>query len=65
MPNALRTRLEKINAILATGVTSTTSDGQSTSFDLKELRKEKRLLEEKLGITARRRRVFGFNMGSR
>ena len=65
MSSTLRTRLNKINALLATGVTSTTSDGQTTSFDLEQLRKEKRLIEERLGIIPRRRRVFGFDMGSR
>ena len=65
MSATLRAKLDKINAQLATGATSISTDGQSASFDIAELRKEKRLIEETLGYRKRRRRVFGFNMGSR
>lgn len=61
----LRARLDKINSVLATGLTSMTTDGQSVSVDLDQLRREKQSIEEQLGRRPRRRRVFGFNMGGR
>ena len=58
-------RLNEINELLATGIKSTTNDGQTTSFDLASLREERQAIEVRLGIRKRRPRVFGLSMGSR
>lgn len=65
MAETSRQKLARINAILESGVTSTTVDGVSTTFDLKSLRREKQRLEEELGLKRKRSRVITPFMGRR
>lgn len=60
-----RDRLAAIDEILQSGVTSTTVDGETTSFDHDTLREERTRLQEQLGQKSKRHRVFNFNMGGR
>lgn len=55
------TTLDKINrlrALLESGVTSSTVDGETTSFDLMSVRRELRRLEAEYGIRRKRPRVI-------
>jgi hypothetical protein len=54
----MRTRLEAIDAILQSGVTSNAVDGESTSFNHDTLRRERLELRRTLGLTPKRHRVF-------
>lgn len=65
MAETSRQKLARINALLESGVTSTTVDGVSTTFDLKSLRREKQRLEEELGLKRKRSRVITPFMGRR
>ena len=65
MAETARQKLARINALLESGVTSTTVDGVSTTFDLKSLRREKQRLEEELGLNRKRSRVITPFMGRR
>jgi len=64
-PAEMRTRLEAIDAILQSGVTSNAVDGESTSFNHDTLRRERLELRRTLGLTPKRHRVFNFNMNGR
>lgn len=62
------TTLDKINrlrALLQSGVTSSTVDGETTSFDLMSVRRELRQLETEYGIRRKRSRVITPQMGRR
>lgn len=59
-----RQRLEVINQILANGATESSGPDGTTKWNFTELRRERFAIEVRLGIRPRRRRVFGFNMGS-
>lgn len=61
----LRQRLADIDAILQSGVSQTTVDGVSTTFDLTSLRRERQEIQAKLGERRTRNRVFNLNMGGR
>lgn len=64
-PQDIRDRIADIDAILQSGVTSTTVDGETTAFDHASLRRERQTLQEQLGTKRKRRRVFNLNMGGR
>lgn len=55
-------RLAELNDALSKGLTSYSVDGQSGTFDLAQMRREKLRLEVKLGIRKPRRRMFGFDL---
>lgn len=62
------TTLDKINRLrelLQSGVTSSTVDGETTSFDLMSVRRELRQLEIEYGIRRKRSRVITPQMGRR
>jgi hypothetical protein len=59
----IRTRIEEIDTILQSGVSSNSVEGESTSFNHDTLRLERQRLEERLGQKTKRHRVFNFNMG--
>lgn len=61
----IRERLNSIEAILQSGVSSTTVDGETTAFNHDTLRQEQQRLLEQLGMVRKRRRVFNLNMGGR
>lgn len=63
MSSVRRTRIAEIEAMLASGVTSTTVDGQSASFDLESLRRELRRLKELEGIQRPRQKVTNIFLG--
>lgn len=65
---ATETTLDKINrlrALLESGATSSTVDGETTSFDLASVRRELRRLETEYGIRRKRTRVITPQMGRR
>lgn len=64
-PAEMRTRLDAIDAILQSGVTSNAVDGESTSFNHDTLRRERLELRRVLGLTPKRSRVFNLNMNGR
>jgi uncharacterized protein YoaH (UPF0181 family) len=53
-------RLEQINQILTLGVSSESSDGQSTAYNHDTLRAERSRLERELGVNEMPR-LFRFN----
>jgi hypothetical protein len=62
------TTLDKINrlrALLESGVTSSSVDGETTSFDLESTRRELIRLEREYGIRKKRPRVITPMMGRR
>jgi hypothetical protein len=62
------TTLDKINrlrALLESGVTSSSVDGETTSFDLASVRRELIRLEREYGIRRKRSRVITPAMGRR
>jgi hypothetical protein len=62
------TTLDKINrlrALLESGVTSSSVDGETTSFDLASVRRELVRLEREYGIRRKRSRVITPAMGRR
>lgn len=61
----LRQRLNDIEAILQSGLTQSTVDGETQQFDHDTLRRERQQIRERLGECQRRHRVFNFNMGGR
>lgn len=64
-PEEKLARIQAIDAILESGLTSNSVDGESSSFDHGTLRDERRRLQQELGIKKKRHRVFNFNMGGR
>lgn len=65
MAETTRQKLARINALLESGVTSTSVDGVTTAFDLKSLRREKQRLEQELGLKRKRTRVITPDMSRR
>lgn len=65
MPETLQQKLDRINALLESGVSSSTVDGVTTTFDLPSLRREKHRLEVQLGIKRSRARIITPDMGKR
>jgi hypothetical protein len=61
----LTSRLNDIDATLASGVQSTTVDGETTMLNHETLRLERRLILEKLGRVRKRRRTWKWNMNGR
>jgi len=61
----LTSRLNDIDATLASGVQSTTVDGETTMLNHETLRLERRLILEKLGRVRKRRRSWKWNMNGR
>ena len=61
----IRTRLAAIDAILNAGVTQTSVDGVSNSFNHDTLRRERATLQQQIGTKKKRNRVFNLNMGGR
>ena len=61
----LRERLDAIDAILQAGVRSNSVDGESTTFDLDVLRRERIEIRRTLGMEKKRNRVFNLNMNGR
>lgn len=60
----IRDRLDEIDEILETGVSSVSVDGTSTTFDLAALRRERQTLRQKLPeYRARRPRASRINLG--
>lgn len=64
-PEEKQARIAAINAILESGLTSNSVDGESSTFNHATLRDERRRLQRELGIKKKRNRVFNFNMGGR
>jgi hypothetical protein len=65
---ATETTLDKINrlrALLESGVTSSSVDGETTSFDLESTRRELVRLERDYGTRRKRSRVITPMMGRR
>ena len=65
MSETNRQKLDRINALLQSGVSSTSVDGESTTFDLASLRREQRQLEIQLGLKKRRSRIITPDMSRR
>lgn len=64
-PTEMRARLDAIDSILQSGVTSNSVDGESTSFNHDTLRRERLKLRRALGLSTKRARVFNLNMNGR
>lgn len=58
-----RARIQEIETILQSGVTTNSVEGETTSFNHDTLREERTRLEQQLGRRQKRHRVFNFNMG--
>jgi len=58
-------KVTRLRELLQSGVTSTTVDGETTSFDLASVRRELIALERRLGYRRKRSVVNTPNMGRR
>lgn len=58
-------KLARLRTLLESGVTSTSLDGETTSFDLESVRREIARLETKTGIRRKRGRILTLDMGRR
>jgi len=58
-------KIERLRALLESGVSSDTQDGASTSFDLDSVRMELVRLEAQAGLRRKRSRVITPNMSRR
>ncbi len=58
-------KLARLRTLLESGVTSTSLDGETTSFDLESVRREIARLETKTGIRRKRGRILNLDMGRR
>lgn len=58
-------KLTRLKALLESGVTSTTVDGESVTLDLKAVRRAVYLLEVQLGYRRKRSRILNVDMGRR
>ena len=58
-------KIERLRALLESGVSSDTQDGASTSFDLDSVRTELVRLEAQAGLRRKRSRVITPNMSRR
>lgn len=55
-------KIARLRTLLESGVTSTTVDGESASFDHDSVRREIARLEEQVGKRQRRARILTINM---
>jgi len=65
MSETRRQKIDRLRALLESGVSSDSTDGASTTFDLASVRKELARLERESGIRKRRSRVITPNMTRR
>jgi hypothetical protein len=65
MSETRRQKIDRLRALLESGVSSDSTDGASTTFDLASVRKELARLEREAGIRKRRSRVITPNMTRR
>ena len=65
MSETRRQKIDRLRALLESGVSSDSTDGASTTFDLASVRKELARLEREAGIRKRRARVITPNMTRR
>ena len=59
----IRARIREIKDLLQSGVKSHANDGQTTTFDREDLRRELRALEEQAGIRRPRAKVSNIFLG--
>jgi len=65
MSETRRQKIDRLRALLESGVSSDSTDGASTTFDLASVRKELARLEREAGTRKRRSRVITPNMTRR
>lgn len=58
-------KLARLRTLLESGVTSTSLDGETTSFDIASVRREIARLEVKTGVRRKRGRIITVDMGRR
>ena len=63
MPNEHAEEIAQIEAILNSGITETSEDGQVTKFDLDHLRRRLRELKVESGQIKRRNRIRTIRLG--
>lgn len=65
MPETRREKITRLTALLESGVTSISIDGESTSFDLETVRRELRRLQAEVGDRRKRSRILNINLSRR